>query len=386
MATRTGSSSRQLHRPGPVCPARPDQYDDDMNDQTDIERYACHIAEGDPKFEPLFQAIRIVQDRVYDAFTKYDVEAIKYHKLYQYLSVVAVVVGAMSVVFAVAEAIRLESPIGHIDAIKGELGTAVLTIFFIVFGLSVGYKERWILARFKAENLRLLKFRRLTDPRMWCEPGDLDAAAGDLGEEVEEITGRDYEGAKEWAAQGLCPKAAAPPCEDRCPEALHELVDYYIPKRLDVQIRYLKRHANVTERGGHWSALCVQLLFWGSFMFVLAHLSAAWIHPPTVAELQQSLVESGINHRPKLEDWLALFALILPVVAAAIRTHRAANEFERTTLRHKATLESLHTLSHKLRETKDLQEKFELIGFCELILEADCREFMRLVSEAEWYG
>ena len=384
MATPAGSQSHPPHRPGPVCPRRPDEYRDDMNDEMDVERYACHIAQGDEGYQPLFQAIRIVQDKVYAAYLKFDKEAILNQKIYQAVSIFAVFFGAMSVFFAVTEVMRLRLPWDLFDAGDGELVTASLTIGFILIGLIGRFKEKWILARFKAESLRLVKFRRLTDPSMWCEPSDLDAAAADLAEEVEEIAGQNYDEAKEWAAKGVHPRSAAPPCSDRCPEALHELVDYYIPKRLEVQIRYLERHSDKAEGWGRRTAIIVQLLFWASFAFVLGHLAASHFGTETQPSVDEMM--NRAKHSPGLDDKLALAALILPIAAAALRTYRAAHEYERTSLRHRATLESLHALSRKLRETKNLQEKFELIGFCELILEADCREFMRLVSEAEWYG
>ena len=76
-------------------------------------------------------------------------------------------------------------------------------------------------------------------------------AANEFREEVEEIAAQKYEEAKAWAAKGIHPvKLRAPPCSDRCPEALHELVDYYVPKRLDVQIRYLERRSERQEQRG----------------------------------------------------------------------------------------------------------------------------------------
>jgi hypothetical protein len=386
MSSPANSALPNVRSAGPKCPVPPDRYDDDMNDQMDIERFACHIAEGDVKLEPLFQALRIVQDKVYSTYSKFDAAAKRHQRTYQWLSICAVGFGAASVFFAVVEVMKLKLPLDLFDARTGEMVTAGLTFALILTGLFARFKERWILARYKAENLRLLKFRRLTDPSMWCEPADLDTAAMDLQEEVEEIAGQNYEEAKEWAAKGIHPKSASPPCENRCPEALHELVDYYVPKRIDVQIRYLKDHSSIVERRGARTALWVQVLFFASFAFVLAHLIVTTAQilagtPPTVDEIMNQA-----KHEPKIDDYLALSALLLPIGAAALRTFRAAREFERNGLRHRATLDSLHDLSHKLRDTKDLEKKFELVGFSELVLEADCREFMRLVSEAEWYG
>jgi len=43
-------------------------------------------------------------------------------------------------------------------------------------------------------------------------------------------------------------------------------------------------------------------------------------------------------------------------------------------------------LSERLREANDPDTVFREIGFCEQTLEADLREWLRLMVEAEWFG
>lgn len=358
------------------CPPPPDRYENDMDDQIDVDRYECLIKHGQTQFEPLYHAIRIVHEKIFDAFSKFDAAAVWSRKWYMTTSICAVTFGALSVLFAVVEVMNLRFWRDIVEPGGAEFFFTLLTLTFIAIGLVAKFKENWILSRYKAENLRLLKFKKLTDPSMWCEPADLETAAAELQEDVEEISAQNYEDAKAWAAKGIHPRSACAPCEDRCPEALHELVDYYVPKRIEVQIRYLEGRSEKQERRGARLAMIVRTLYWGSFTFVLAHICVRIFQKP----------DPTVPHYPHVLDWMALFALLLPIVATAFRTYRAANEFERTSLRHRATLDSLHALSHKFHATKDLGEKFKLVGFCELVLEADCREFLRLVSEAEWYG
>jgi hypothetical protein len=85
---------------------------------------------------------------------------------------------------------------------------------------------------------------------------------------------------------------------------------------------------------------------------------------------------------------------------AGIRSFRASREFERNALRHRATLDSLEKLSDRMVETNAYAERFaidekakaetlarqlEIVRYCELVLEYDTCEFMRLLSEVEWY-
>lgn len=194
---------------------------------------------------------------------------------------------------------------------------------------------------------------------------------------MRQLEARNYDEAKEWSSHGVHPCVCGPPCTDTCDEALHELIEYYRPKRLHVQMRYLSRKSKADEKSGSWTAALVQTVFFASFAFVLAHVT---VH---------IAIATGANQHsgPKiLEQVLIGLAASLPVVAAGFRTFRASREFERNALRHRATLDSLEALEDQLRETKDLSEKFRLLGFCELVLEADCREFMRLLCEVEWYG
>ncbi len=405
----TASNQPTANQSKPVY-MRPAHYDDDMDDSGDLDCLNIAIRGGNTEFAPLAEAMRVVQDEVYASYVHYDRQAVSNQKWYTRISIGAVLFGASSVFFAFLEMMRVTG--AGVRAWYGELLAVLLTLFFIAYGTARKFKTNWILSRYKAERLRLLKFKKLTDSSLWCEPEDIEKAEGALREEVRCITDERYDDAKVWSAHGVKPKAAGPPCQDRCREALRELVQYYIPKRLDVQTSYLERKSDVVEELGERTSNGVRWLFFASFAFVLVHLvgsyprgnaratatpaetviskdatdKAAYRKPGENAGSQTTNGKSEGEHPWNWEDGFAFAALFLPIVAGAIRTHRTAHEYERTASRHRATLDSLHWLCTQLREAKDLDQQFELIGFCELVLEADCREFLRLVSEAEWYG
>jgi hypothetical protein len=79
-------------------------------------------------------------------------------------------------------------------------------------------------------------------------------------------------------------------------------------------------------------------------------------------------------------------AATLPVCGAGIRAIRGVLEYGRNASRYEATHNVLVKLSERLREAKDAAGVFREIGFCEQILEADLREWLRLMVEAEWFG
>lgn len=369
-----------------TAPARRRAPTDDMDDTIELQEYGEKIKSGDPDYVPLYNALSLLQSNLHAPFRRCDREAMRYQWRYQWTAVFAVLFGALTVVLAILEFIvKPQSPapshnfaVGFVTFVHdwGEPIAAGLTLFLIAMGSFGKFKERWLAARYKAENLRLLKFRKLTDPRLWCPPIDMKLLAEELQDEVRALEGQNYDEAKEWAAQGAHPNVCGPPCMDTCDKALHELIEYYRPKRLHVQMRYLTRKSKEDEKSGSWTATLVQAIFFASFAFVLAHVA---VHLATGEAVEGSPAKL-------MEQVLIGLAAGVPVIAAGFRTYRASREFERNALRHRATLDSLETLEDQLRESEQLAEKFRLLGFCELVLEADCRDFIRLLAEVEWYG
>jgi Protein of unknown function (DUF4231) len=377
---------------------------DDMNDAAELKEYQVLIDQGHhAKYRPLFNALSLVQDTIHQPFSQCDKDALHQQKWYQLISIAAVVGGALTILIAIFEFIfrSREVPLTWTEAV-----VAAITLLLIGIGQGFQFKEEWLTARYKAENLRLLKFRTLTDSRLWCPPFDMRLLREELEDEVRRLEAHNYEKAKAWASEGVHPRICAPPCETPCEDALHELIDYYRPKRLHSQTEYLSQKAKKSERKGAWTARVVRWLFFISFAFVLTHLVLqmhALLETHEARELTaQAAKEHGTDahlaglHTTKTnaasEDdalftmILIGFAAALPVAAAGFRSYRGSREFERNALRHQATRDSLEELERQLRTSSNLNDKFRLLGFCELVLEMDCREFMRLLCEVEWYG
>src|SRR5271154_528296 len=392
---------------------------DEMNDAAELKEYEALIDQGHhAEFRPLFDALSLVQETIYQPFLRCDKQALRFQKRYQQISIAALLGGALTILVAIFEFIfpAFEGVLTYTEA-----GVALITLGLIAYGLSRQFKEKWLTARYKAENLRLLKFRNLTDSRLWCPPIDMKLLREELEDEVRRLEGHNFEKAKAWASEGVHPRICAPPCEKTCDEALHELIDYYRPKRLHSQTEYLSQKAEKSENAGAWTSRVVRWLFFISFAFVLTHLvlqfytdhekreaahraqeatAQAAAEHGTVARadgLAATQTTSGGNETGTAANtapaddahfamFLVAFAAALPIVAAGFRSYRASREFERNALRHQATRDSLEDLERQLRTSSNLNDKFRLLGFCELVLEMDCREFMRLLCEVEWYG
>jgi Protein of unknown function (DUF4231) len=409
------ASSASAHSSVTTLPHHRHSAKDDMNDAAELKQYETLIDQGHhAKYRPLCDALSLVQATIHQPFTRCDKQALDQQKWYQFISIAAVLGGAVTILIAIFEFIfrSREVPLTWTEAV-----VAAVTLLLIGFGQGFQFKEKWLTARYKAENLRLLKFRTLTDSRLWCPPIDMKLLREELEDEVHRLEGHNYEKARAWASEGVHPRICAPPCEPTCVDALHELIDYYRPKRLHSQTEYLSQKAEQSERKGAWTGRVVRWLFFTSFAFVLTHLVLQW-HAKYENDISQEITaqaakEHGTNARldgvvatpttsgggetgaatnaASADD--ALFTMILiglaaalPVAAAGFRSYRGSREFERNALRHQATRDSLEELERQLRTSSNLNDKFRLLGFCELVLEMDCREFMRLLCEVEWYG
>jgi hypothetical protein len=243
---------------------------DDMNDAAELKEYEIKIAQGHhAQYRPLSTALSLVQDTIYPPFVRCDKQALHFQKRYQQISIAALVGGALTILVATFEFIfpALEAVLTYTEA-----GVAFITLGLIAHDLSCQFKEGWLTARYKAENLRLLKFRNLTDSRLWCPPIDMKLLREELEDEVRRLEGHNCEKAKAWASEGVHPRICAPPCEKTCDEALHELIDYYRPKRLYSQTEYLSQKAEKSEKTGAWTARVVRWVFFISFAFVLTHV------------------------------------------------------------------------------------------------------------------
>jgi hypothetical protein len=189
-----------------------------------------------------------------------------------------------------------------------------------------------------------------------------------------------YEDVAERAAQGVVPDVSEIHCPDSCHEALQEIIQYYRDKRLATQMDYLAAKSDEEESGGRVWRLATSIFFFVSFGLVLFHLP--FVFKTDTAKDPQDL-KVPLQLLPSL---LLLGAALLPAMVAGIRTYRASREFERNALRHRATLHSLEGLNAEMGKAKNLPRKFRIARACELILEFDSCEFMRLLREVEWYG
>jgi hypothetical protein len=351
-----------------------------MDDSFEISFCRDKVEAGHRRYLPLLNALTIAQELILPVFREADQRATHYRAKYQQVSLGAVGMGLLAVMLGIWEISPLPAWLHfstlHLTILEGS--AAAVCLIFILLGTIFKPKNNWLLARYRAENLRLLKFKTLADPRLWCENGGAMDASGetpadhvraDVRATVRSFEGLVYEDVKERAAHGVIPDVSEIHCPESCEEALHEIIHYYCGKRLSTQMDYLTAKSEEDEKSGVLSSLLTNIFFFVSFGLVLFHVTLESVHPDD-----------------PLGRGLVLGAVLLPALVAGVRTYRASREFERNALRHRATLHSLEGLNVEMGKAKNLAKKFRIARACELILEFDSSEFMRLLREVEWYG
>ncbi|MGD0545868.1 MAG: hypothetical protein ABSB65_15790 [Candidatus Acidiferrales bacterium] len=356
---------------------------DDMDDSFEISFCRDKVQAGHRRYLPLLNALTVSQELILPVFREADRRATHYRAKYQQISLGAVGMGLLAVMLGICEILLPKdgNDVAKLGLTVSEGVAAAFCLIFILLGTIYKPKNNWLLARYRAENLRLLKFKTLADPRLWCENGGASDRSGetpadhvraDVRAAVRAFEGLVYEDVKESAAHGVIPDVSEIHCPESCEEALHEIIHYYCEKRLSTQMDYLTAKSEEDEKGGVVSSLLTNVLFFVSFGLVLFHVALDSAHPKEAPD--------------RFGEALVLGAVLLPALVAGVRTYRASREFERNALRHRATLHSLEGLNVEMGKAKNLARKFKIARACELILEFDSSEFMRLLREVEWYG
>jgi hypothetical protein len=310
------------------------------------------------------------------SFKKADGEVSRRRDLYLSFARWAAWLGASAVLFAIGQLSNLTSNnwVERRMFPTLEFSLAAAAVLVALVGLGGTVQEKWFVARYRAERLRHLKFDFLLRPVLWS--GDEEAAEDcrqGLDAEVKMIVASEFANVESWMLQGTVPQVAA---AARLPEEEWTVFrDYYRNKRLAGQIDYLagakERNSELNNRSRTWPTV----LFFGSIAFVLAHFCV-------------DLVNWRTGSGP--DDLVGKVALMvaagLPVCGAGIRVFRGVFEYGRNAARSTATHGVLLDLSERLRRANGSSEVFREISFCEQVMEADLREYLRLMVSAEWFG
>jgi hypothetical protein len=390
------------------APTETDPFDDVLDNQSDWDRYASLL--------PLRWCCMIS-----DASRPADKQALWFQKRHRFLIYIAALAATSTVVLAIVGlAYRTANGVKPGEGFRksdkeiveewierGEIVTALVTLVAVGYGRSQRYNVNWLRLRHRAELCRLLRYEFLIQPSLWGGSGSPENWIRTRIGQIEQLTNN---ADLEKALNEPSPAGPYEPPDSRMSrESLQALAEYYLAKRLSPQKEYFANRAQRNEIKDQMRNY-LPFFFFGSILAVAPKLA----------------FNAGGFHRVAFGFVLA--AILLPVLAAGIRTYLAAFEFSRNKSRfyaaHKALSETEKSLLQNTfavvtaEPAGQMRHESVLIGsnfgqvivmadnsamdansananaypvlrdlaWCEHLLNAEHREWLRLMYDAEWFG
>jgi hypothetical protein len=355
------------------------------------------------QWRPLAAALQCCQEIVEPAYRAADRTAVHFQRQHQAITVAAAIFGTVAVLFAILQLPRIIS--GTVVSIPVAEGiTAAIAFIAVLLGIFTLRQARWMFLRHKAERFKFLKFHFLIDPHLWgADPDERERAVQWLKFSADKLAELPNEELETWAAHGILPEEPASLIGSQADAyTLYKLVDYYLTKRCRNQLKYFERKARQFSTRDRYIKALPRLLFFGSIFAALLHFSLDLFETYLLPHKETQTAEAGaaVASPINLTVALILIAASLPVIGAGVRTFRSAYQLARNTSRYKAAFEAIKLPAERLEcdagrlyglydeghTTVDAHDVFRDMWRCEQILEAEHREWLRLMMEAEWFG
>jgi hypothetical protein len=267
-----------------------------------------------------------------------------------------------------------------------ELVLAVAALVSVAVGVFAAWHKGWLHQRYTAEQCRGIKFRMLLDPARWVGK-TLEEIQAELAKDIENLNlPRDLKCCTEhhieqWVLRDFSPPLKHPelaeyrdfPADLGSVEG--QIVEYCRDKRLRLQARYFESQAERREARERWSRYIVPCAFFLSIIAASLHFSLDF----------NSLERNAAAEPGWWSRFLMMIAALLPVAAACVRTLRTAQEFGRNSLRFKSLKNELNELDLRLNR-KTGSDRLWTLRAAETALDVEHRSWMRLMTEAEWFG
>lgn len=307
--------------------------------------------------------------RLHELYRLADREALRQQRYHRLLTIITVCCGTIAVLFAIIQL----SDLVHFHWLReAELVAALLALAAVVLGMIASRRPRWLLQRHKAERCRLLKFRFLIDPHLWCGAEARAKRMAEFQEEVDRLARLTAKDLHCWVEQDEVPEPPTGSVPKDAADEIRALVEYYRRKRLAVQIDYFERRVRRNLRADR----------------PIKHLPAVFFFASVLAAAAHFGYDVATNDRGSHSFSVALIVLAasLPVLGSGVRTLRMSHEFARNTSRYRAKLVVLRRLAETLAAETDPAMIGRELWCGEQVLESEHREWLRLMVEAEWFG
>lgn len=258
-----------------------------------------------------------------------------------------------------------------------EIGLVATTAKCVYPELSGRGHHQWLLARYRAEQLRLSKWR------LFIEPGLPTRSTASLSADLQSaIVRNDIHETAELEERARHEEPAMIPRGEPSASDLRQLLGHYVDNRLAAQIGYFHRKSK--EEGGILTnPSLMPFLFLATLGFVSMHFFFEGLR--YLAEFFPVFTAS-LAAFENLSLAFAFVAALIPAVLAGIRTWRSALEATRNSTRACAKEHALAAYRRSLQsETIGPFEAFGILACCEGLFAQEQGEWLRLMLEAESY-
>ena len=308
--------------------------------------------------------LRFAQGPLVKAFRHADRDALGAQKTHRQVTIFAAGLGTLAIFASVLTRLSPEPPRAWVVL---ELGCAVGSALFVLLGIIAGWHKRWLLSRYKAEQLRLLKFDFLTEPALWTQPDEVwQLELENRIREIERMGDGDLEPQANSETVAKFPAALLGSVAVRQRE---EVWRYYIRRRLEVQIRYFSRIGSSESGGLMRNTRITPAIFFVSVTLLAFHLG-----------LELAVGKKGT-------PIFLVLSLLVPALWAGVRTFRSANQFGRNRARSAAKASALTQVAKRMEVSPPpLDTLFQNIAVAESVLATDQGEWLRVMIEAEWFA
>ncbi len=305
-------------------------------------------------------------------YARNDKAAIKGQKRHETIVIFVGVFGTLAVLLGLVELAHKKIPA------PADLVTTGIAAAAVILGLRAALHHSWLLMRHRAECYQLLMWSVLTSPGLWgSSEEEASAVLASAESRLAHLEHISYRSLETWLDDDEAPVGL--PSGGRAPPP--RLISLYCDVRLDGQKDYFIRRSRVNRRLDRWTRLVAPVAFGLSVVAVLWH----FLRDVILRTDSQGLL--GTDSEGGLGFALLLAAVGIPVLAGAFRVIRGALEPARNFTRYRGKHKVLEKLARRIRQSdQGAPSVFTDLAQGEQILEAEHREWLRLMMEAEWIG
>jgi len=334
----------------------------DMNTiSDDLTRFGC-----------ITDQTAYIDEIVNKDFTKFDQGAIRDQRYHIFFANTAVISGTLAILIPL---FQLTGFLPKELSVPGETIATALSVIAVVSGTLWAFQKRWLVERYKAESLRILKFKALLKSEFLC--GNIGPWKLWLGGEIEKIRKlekSDIHSIIKTGADIRLPKTTnVPVCNAG---TVVSVAEYFRKNLIATQIQYFRQKADEQESSDRFIRHMPHLLFSLGVVMVALHFIII------------DLVQEGEWH--VIPNILILLGIAFPVVGMGVRTYRSSHEFARSAsifrAKGKRLLEIEAEIASLLNEPPgNKMQLISLLTACEHLLEEEHYEWLRLMAESEWF-